>query len=60
MLNIIPYTVKYKHLSFYSLIIDISCLVLLLKKFHDFKLIINYNPFKPTEEDIRIHEFEKL
>jgi len=55
MINIVLYIMEHKHPSSYRLVITIPCLDLLLDEFHDFKLVVDYDPFEPAEEDIRIH-----
>lgn len=47
---------KHKHAESYALVVAIPCLDLLLEKFQNFKLIVDYDLFEPVEKDIRIHE----
>lgn len=46
---------EYKYLGFYKLVIVILCFDLLLKKFYNFKLVVDYDSFELAEEDVRIH-----
>lgn len=55
----ISYVVE-QHSRSYELVINTLCLGLLLQKFHNFKLIVDYDSFKPTEEDVHIHEIRKV
>jgi len=47
--------VEYKYAGSYELVVATLCLDLLLENFQDFKLVVDYDPFEPVEEDIRIH-----
>ena len=39
----------------YELVVATPYLDLLSENFQDFKLVVDYDPFEPVEEDIRIH-----
>lgn len=55
MINTVPHIVEHKHAGSYELVVATPCLDLLSEKFQDFKLVVDYDPFEPAEEDIRIH-----
>lgn len=46
---------EHKDRGSYELVVATSYLHLLSEKFHDFQLVVDYNPFEPAEDDIRIH-----
>lgn len=54
MINTVPHIVEHKHAAFYELVATTS-LDLFSEEFQDFKLVVDYDPSKPEEEDIRIH-----
>ena len=54
MINTVPHIVEHQHAGFYELVATTS-LDLFSEKFQDFKLVVDYDPSKPDEEDIRIH-----
>ena len=56
IINVISHIAQHKRAEFYELVIATSYLDFLLKKFKDFHLIVDYDPFEPAEKDIRIHE----
>ena len=55
MINMVPHIVEHKHAGSYELVVATPCLDLLSEKFQDFKSVVDYDPFEPAEEDIRIH-----
>jgi hypothetical protein len=55
MVYMVPHIVEHKHPGSYELVVATPCLDLLSEKFHDFKLVVDYDPFEPAEEDIHIH-----
>ncbi len=55
MINMVPNIVEHKEHGSNKLVAATSCLDLLSEKFHDFKLVVNYDPFEPTEDTILIH-----
>lgn len=50
--NIVPYIVEYTYAGSYELVVAISYLNMLLKKFQNFKIFVDYNPFQLADEDI--------
>ena len=54
-INMVPYIVKNENQRSYELVVAIPCLDLLSKVPPNFKLGVNYDPFEPAVEDIRIH-----
>ena len=54
-INMVPYIVKNENQRSYELVVAIPCLDLLSKIPRDFRLVVNYDPFEPAVEDIRIH-----
>ena len=46
---------EHKLTGSYELVVATLCLDLLSENFQDFKLVVDYDPFEPAEEDIRIH-----
>ncbi len=54
-INIVSHIVEHKHAGSYELVIATPCLDLLSGNFQDFKIVVDYDPFEPAEEDIRIH-----
>ena len=50
---------KHEHPGSYELVVDTSCLGLLSEKLHEFKSTVDYDPFEPTQEDVRIHGSSK-
>ncbi len=59
MINMIPHIVEHKHARSYELVVATSCLDVLLKTFQDFKMIVDYDSFESTNENIRNHEIWK-
>jgi hypothetical protein len=55
MINTVPHIVEHKHAGSYELVVATPCLDLLSENFQDFKLVVDYDPLKPAEEDICIH-----
>ncbi len=55
MINTVPHIVEHKHPGSYELVVATSCLDVLSEKFQDFKIVVDYDPFEPADEDIRIH-----
>ncbi|KAL8838294.1 MAG: hypothetical protein Q9170_002191 [Blastenia crenularia] len=55
IIDMVPHIVQHKHSRSYELVVATSCLHLLSEKFHDFKLVVDYDLSEPAEEDIRIH-----
>ena len=55
IIDMVPNIVELKDHGSYELVAATSCLDLLSEKFHDFKLVADYDPFEPTEDGIRIH-----
>jgi len=55
MINMVPHIVEHKHAGSYELVVATSCLGLLSEKFQEFKTVVDYDPFEPAEEHIRIH-----
>ncbi|KAL8788260.1 MAG: hypothetical protein Q9213_001780 [Squamulea squamosa] len=55
MINTVPYLAEHKHAGSYELVVATPCLELLSEKFQDFKIVVDYDPLEPAEEDIRIH-----
>lgn len=51
----VPYIVEHKDSGSYSLVVVTRCLDLLLGRFPAFKLNVDYDPFEPAQNDIRIH-----
>ena len=51
----VPNIVEKDPRSSYDLVVATSRLSLLSEKLHDFEVVMNYNPFKPAEADVRIH-----
>lgn len=51
----VPYIVKNENQRSYELVVAMPCLDLLSKIPRDFRLVVNYDPFEPAVEDIRIH-----
>ncbi len=47
--------VELKDHGCYELLAAILCLDLLLEEFPDFKLVVDYDPFESTKDEIRIH-----
>jgi len=47
---------EYKYTRSYKLVVITLYIDLLLEKFQDFKLVVDYDPFKLAKEDIRIYE----
>lgn len=52
-INMIPNIVKDRKYGSYELVVAISCIEKLLRRFPDFTLIVNHDPFEPAEEEIR-------
>lgn len=52
----IPHIAQQKRAGFYEFVIATSYLDFFLKKFKNFHLVVNYDPFEPAEKDIRIYE----
>ena len=50
----VPTVMKHKSAWSYEIVVATTCLDL-LSGFQDFKLVVDYDPFEPAEEDIRIH-----
>lgn len=48
--------VKDRKYGSYELVVAISCIEKLLRKFHNFILIVNHNPFKPAKKKIRKYQ----
>ena len=46
---------EHKHARSYKLVVATPCLNLLSENFQDFNLVVDYDPFEPAKEDIRIH-----
>lgn len=57
MIHMVPHIVEHKHSGSYELVVATPYLDLLLERVqgHGFKLVVNHDPFKPAEEDVRIH-----
>ena len=51
-INKVPYVVENQ--KFFELAVATPCLDLLSEVFHDFKLVVDYDPFEPAEEAIRV------
>ncbi len=49
IINMVPNIVENKEHRSNKFVAATSCLDLLLEKFHDFKLVVNYELFEPTE-----------
>jgi len=60
IINIILNIIEYKASSFYKLIIIKPYFKLLFNSFYRFKLIINYDSFALTKNDIRIYEIVEI
>ena len=62
-INMVPNIVKNKNHGSYELVVATSFIEKLLRRFPDFTLIVDHDPFEPAEEDIRNYGFcaaEKL
>ena len=55
MINMIPHIVEHKDPGSYELVVATPCVDLLSEKFHNFKIVVDYDPLEPAEDDIRIH-----
>ena len=51
----IPYIVEHENAGPFEVIVATPRLDWLSEKFHDFKLVADYDPFEPVEEDIRTY-----
>lgn len=59
-MNMIPFVAKHKFPGFYELVVDSLFIDLLLKKFDDFKIIIDYDSSKPIESNTSIHGIRRI
>ncbi|KAL2042895.1 hypothetical protein N7G274_004655 [Stereocaulon virgatum] len=57
--ELVPNIVEHKDQGSYELVATTSCLHLLSRSYPTFKVIKDYDPFKPAEADIRIHVLEE-
>lgn len=55
MINMIPHIMEHKHAGSYKLVVATSYLDVLSEKFQNLKLVVDYDPFEPADEDIRNH-----
>jgi len=55
MINMVPHIVEHKHAGSYELVVATLCLDVLSEKFQNFKIVVDYDPFEPADEDIRNH-----
>ena len=55
MINMVPHIVEHKLAGSYELVVATPCLDVLSEKFQNFTTVVNYDPFAPADEDIRIH-----
>jgi len=54
-INMVPHISKHKHPGSYGLVVATPYLNMLPNKVHNFKLVNDYDPFEPAQEDICIH-----
>ena len=57
--ELVPNIVEHKDQGSYELVANPSCLHLLSRSYPTFKVINDYDPFRPAEADIRIHGLEE-
>ena len=57
--ELVPNIVEHKDQGSYELVATTSCLHMLSRSYPTFKVISDYDPFKPAEADIHIHGLEE-
>ena len=55
----IPYIVKHENAGPFEVTVATPCLDWLLEEFHDFKLVVDYDPFEPAEKDLLTYGIRK-
>lgn len=54
-IKMVQYIMEHKDQEFYALFVGTRCLVLPLERFSAFKSTVDYDPFEPAQNNIRIH-----
>lgn len=55
MISMVPHIVEHEDPGSYELVVATPCVDLLSERFHDFKIVVDYDPLEPAEDGIRIH-----